>query len=163
MIRTFFHPPRKFFPAVLLALTGCAAWDVHEVRDPQSAHAIIGRATVPDLILCMGNDYAFKQTKPDEGVLSWTRKDTSTTLKASVTLLGSVELGGGGGCTVNFDVLRDGTVADADFSEVFNDGLLAEPYHACKPLVRECLSNPGSSGLPRSYDAFAYLLPEAKR
>ena len=142
--------------ASVLALSGCASWDVHEARTPFGRHSLIGMA-VPDLVQCMGTDYVFRPLKPDEGVLMWTRRDTSTTLKASVTLVGSLELGGGGGCSVAFDVSRRGTVYDVHFPQVFNDGLLAEPYHACKPLIAECEGYHGDTGLPAGYDAFAYL------
>ena len=141
---------------LLAALCGCASWDVHEARDPFGKHSLIG-LSVPDLVQCMGTDYVFRPLKPDEGVLMWTRKDESTALKASVTLVGSLELGGGGGCSVAFDVSRRGTVYDVHFPQVFNDGLLAEPYHACKPLIAECLGYHGDTGLPVGYDAFAYL------
>jgi hypothetical protein len=148
------------FLAVLLS--SCATYDVHEIRDPQSKHSMIGMS-VPDLIDCMGTDFVFKPTKPDEGVMMWTRKDTSTALKATLTLVGSVELGGGGGCSVSADVLRDGTAVDFDFPQSYNDGLLTEPFHACRALVAECLNHPGSTGLPKGYDAWVYLDPAAKK
>ena len=149
-----------------LALSGCAGFDVHEVRDPQSQYSMI-RMTVPDLIHCMGTKFTWQQTKPDEGELMWTRTDTSTAFKASIELVGSIELGGGGGCSVSADILRSGTVADIDFPESYNDGLLAEPYHACRPLIIECIGHQGDTGLPKGYDAFLYLaaakaVPEAK-
>jgi hypothetical protein len=146
-----------------LLLPGCASWDVHQARDPMSAHSLIG-STVADIIQCMGTDYTFKRTKPDEGALMYTRKDTSTSLKASVTLVGSVELGGGGGCSVTYDVLDDGTVADVHFPNVYNDGLFAEPYHACKALIAECVGYKGDTGaLPKGYSAMAILDPAAKK
>ena len=146
----------------LAALSGCATWDVHEVRDPRSPRSMIGM-TWPDLVQCMGTDYAWVPTKPDEAAVTWSRHDSSTSFKGSVTLFGSVEIGGGGGCSVTADVLRDGTVADLHFPQSFNDGLLAEPYHACKPLIDECIGHKGSTGLPRGYDAFPFMQRQAPR
>jgi hypothetical protein len=145
-----------------LALCGCATYDVHQLRDPMAKHTLIGTA-VPDLVNCMGTDYTFKQVKADEGVLQYTRKDTSDGLKASVTLIGSVQIGGGGGCSVAFDVLRDGTVADVHFPNVYNDQLFSEPYAPCRALIKECVSYAGNTGIPKGFDAFVYLDPTAKK
>lgn len=153
---------RLLLSGTLMLLSGCATYDVHRVRNPMDTDTLIGR-TVPDLVDCMGVGYTFKQTKPNEGVLQWDRKDTSTGLKATVTLLGSIEIGGGGGCSVAFDVLRDGTVADVNFPNAYNDQLFAQPYGACRSLILECLNHPGSTGLPAGYDAFQWLNPTDKK
>ncbi len=87
------------------------------------------------------------------GILSTSRR----VLKMSLDLVGSISIGAGGGCTASFDVLRDGTVVDVDFPQSYHDGVLAEPYGSCAPLVQECLSHPGSTGLPPGYDLFDYI------
>ena len=141
-----------------LLVSGCGTLTTHEARDPLGRSTLIAR-TVPDLIDCMGKPDAAMQTGPDTAVLQYTRKDTSTGLKATVTLLGSVEIGGGGGCSVVLTILRDGTVADVAFPGAYTDALFADPLGACRPLVAECLAHPGVTGLPAGYDSFRWVLP----
>ena len=145
----------------MLAVCGCAPWDVHEVRDPLSPRTLIGM-TAPDVVQCMGTEFSWRQTKPDEAVMMYARKDASVAARISAPVFGSLELGGGGGCAVTFDIQRGGQVRDVNFPQSYNDALLAEPYHACKPLIAECQNHPGSTGLPPGYDAFLYLAKTAK-
>ena len=100
---------------------------------------------------------------PDTAILQYNRTDTSAGLKATVTLLGSIEIGGGGGCRMVATILRDGTVADVSFPGSYSDSLFSAPYAACAPLVHELIAHPSSTGLPRNYDAFTWLLPTAKK
>lgn len=144
---------------VFLLLSGCGAYDVREARTPLTS-PIIGM-TFPDLANCMGPWDSVHQTKPDEAILTWKHVANTDAFKASITLVGSVSIGGGGGCIANATILRDGTVADLAFPQSYSNSLFSAPYAACEPLVKECLGHGGSTGLPAGYDAFAYLLPDA--
>lgn len=95
--------------------------------------------------------------KPDEANVVWQFTDKSAGLKVSVSLVGSISIGGGGGCTAVFDVMRYGRVVDVDFPQSYNAGLLAEPYESCGPLIQECLDHPGNTGLPPGYDLFDFI------
>ncbi len=152
---------RTAWAAAALAslLAGCGYYDTQAARDPLGRHGLVG-LSVPDLLNCAGRPDAVAQTGPDTAILQYDHKDESTGLKATLTLLGSIELGGGGGCSAVFTVLRDGTVADVTFPRSYADGLFTTPYSACEPLISECLAHPGRTALPAGYEAFTYILPE---
>ena len=141
-----------------LALPGCGLVATREARDPGGK--LVGMS-VPDLLAGAGKPDAAQQTGPDTAILQYNRTDASTGLKATVTLLGSIELGGGGGCKMVVTILRDGTVADVAFPGAYEDSLFAPPYAACAPLLHELLTHPSSTSLPRGYDAFRYVLGPA--
>jgi hypothetical protein len=151
---------RLLLAGTLMALSGCGYYDAREARDPLGAHSLIGM-TAPDLVDCMGKPDLVQQTGPDTAIFEYVHTDNSAGLKATLSLVGSISIGGGGGCKAVFTVLRDGTVADDTFPGSYNNGLLSTPYESCTPLVSECLAHPGSTDLPKSYDAFTYFLPGA--
>ncbi len=150
------------FGVAALALSACGALDTYQARDPLGRSRIIGMA-LPDLLASLGKPDGVMQTGPDTAVVQYTHVDTSAALKATVLLLGSVELGGGGGCTVVFSVLRDGTVADVAFPRSYSEQLFSPPYSACAPLVSEVLVHPNGAGKPAAYDAWVWLFPEGRR
>jgi hypothetical protein len=129
---------RLLLAGTLMALTGCGYYDARQARDPLGAHSLIGM-TVPDLIDCMGKPDLVQQTGPDTAILEYVHTDSSAGLKATLSLVGSVSIGGGGGCRAVFTVLREGMAADVAFPGSYNDGLLSTPYESCSPLVSECL------------------------
>jgi hypothetical protein len=149
-------------PAVLLllALSGCGFMDARTARDPLKSK-VIGMM-FPDLADCMGPWDSAHQTKPDEAIVTWKHVDSSAGLKATITLIGSLAIGGGGGCMANFDVNRDGTVLDVTFPGSYSNGVFSTPYSACESLIHECNAYPGNTGVPKGYDAWTYLLPDAK-
>ena len=140
-------------------LTGCGAYDVRQARDPLGRSRIIGMA-LPDLLGSLGKPDAIMRTVPDTALIEYVRLDPSTGLKATVSLLGSIEIGGGGGCKVVLTILRSGTVADVAFPASYSDQLFSPPYSACAPLVQEAIAHPNGAGAPAGYDAFAVLFPE---
>ncbi len=144
----------------LLALTSCGYYDAREARDPRGV--LIGQS-LPDILSAMGKPDSVMQTSPDTAIIEYVHKDTSTGLKASVSLLGSIQLGGGGGCNVVFTVLRDGTVADATFPQAYSNSLFSTPDESCSPLVSEALHHPSSTSLTPGYSAFDYILPTEKK
>ncbi len=151
---------RWLAPIALTALlAGCGALDTHEARKPWGV--LIGMA-LPDVLSCMGKPDDVQQTGPDTAIIEYRRQDTVDALDLTLALLGSVRLGGGGGCRAVFTVLRTGTVADVAFAQSFGVGLISAPYEACRPLVSECLRHPSGAGLSPGYDAWKWLLPGAK-
>ncbi len=147
---------RALLAGTLLALSGCGLLETRETRDPQSRSEIIGMA-LPDLLSSLGKPDSVMATGPDTAVIQYSHVDTSAGLEASFLLLGSIKLGGGGGCRVVFTVLRSGTVADVAFPFSYSDNLFSAPYSACAPIISEPLLYPNSAGLPKGYDAFQVL------
>jgi hypothetical protein len=145
--------------ALLLALVGCGWQDAREARNGMTS-PIIGM-TVPDLISCMGKPTSVQQTGPETAILQYDHKDASAALKATVALIGSISIGGGGGCSAVFTIIDGGrTVADVTFPGAYDNGLLSVPYESCRPLVSECLAHPGDTGpLPKGDNPLEYFLP----
>lgn len=148
--------------SAILLLSGCGYYDAREARDPLGRSSLIGQ-TLPDILSAMGKPDSVLQTGPDTAIMQYTRKDTSTGVKASLSLLGSIQIGGGGGCDAVLTILREGIVADAKFTKAFSNSLFSPLDESCGPLVAEALRHPNSTGLPRGYDAFVYLLPELRK
>lgn len=144
-------------PLALLAaltLSACGAVDVARVRDPFGP--VIGMSDA-DLFSTLGKPSDVQRSGPDTAALTWRRNDTTTALRVTVPLLGSVEAGGGGGCelVVTIDRRKVLTVA---FPGAYQDSLFAVPYAACGPLIHELIAHPNDTGeRPRDYDAFRYL------
>ncbi len=141
---------------LVVALSGCGLLETRQTRDPQSRSEIIGMA-LPDLLSSLGKPDSVMATGPDTAVIQYSHVDTSPGLEASFLLLGSIKLGGGGGCRVVFTVLRSGTVADVAFPFSYSDNLFSAPYSACAPIISEPLRYPNKAGAPKGYDAFQVL------
>ena len=144
-----------------ICTTACGTLDTRRARDPLGAHTLVGMNLV-DLVDVLGKPDATLQTGPDTAIAEWTHVDTAAGLELTVALLGSLKLGGAGGCTAVFTVLRDGTIADVAFPRAYSEGLFAPPYSACEPLIGEALRHPGSTQLPARYDAFKWLFNTPK-
>ncbi len=153
---------RALLAGTLLALSGCGYYDTRQARDPLGRSAIIG-SSLPDVLSALGKPDSVMQTGPDTAIIEYTHRDTSTGLKATVTLLGSIEVGGSGGCSMVLTVLRDGTVADVAFPQAYEDGLFTPPYSACVPLIAEVLRHPNGAGVPAGYDAWDWLFGMGKK
>jgi hypothetical protein len=148
---------RLLLAGTLMALAGCGWQDARRARDSMSS-PIIGMSVI-DLVDTLGKPDIVQQTGPDTAILEYQHKDTSSGFKLTVSLLGAIQAGGGGGCNLVLTFLRDGTVADVSFPGAYSNGLLSAPYEDCAPLVSEVLAHPSSTGVPRAYDAFVYFLP----
>jgi hypothetical protein len=147
---------------ILLAVAGCGAMDARLARDPLGRASAIGM-TVPDLLDVMGKPDAVLQTGPDTAILQYERKDSAAGLLLTVSMLGTIAIGAGGGCKAVFTILRAGTVADVTFPGSYSDGLIALPYSACSPLVSEMISHRENNAIPLGYDAFRYLFTDKPR
>ncbi len=148
--------------ALLLALglAGCGAYDAHRARDPYGP--VIGMSVL-DLRASLGTPSAPpERLSDDQAMIQYEFKDVSTAFKASVTLLGSIELGGGGQCRVVFRIARRGYVMDVALPLRSQDSLFSAPYDACDPLLAELIRHRSDSGVPAGYDAFEYLFPKDK-
>jgi hypothetical protein len=140
----------------LLALAGCGTVDVHHARNPFGSFSGM---SVPDLLSCMGKPTSVQQTAPDIAILQYDRKDTSAGFKASLAVLGSIQVGGGGGCSAVATISRT-AVYEMTFPGSYEDSLFSVPYSACASLIHECLAHFDNTQLPPGYDGFAYLLPK---
>ncbi len=146
-------------PALLaiLLLAGCGYYDARAARDPLTS-PLIGMG-FPDLVHCMGPWDSWHQIDRDVFDVTWGHTDSSAALKMSIAVLGSISVGGSGGCKANVTVLRDGTVAGVNFPQSYANGLLTAPYGACAPLVSERLQHHDETGRSAGYDIGVYLAP----
>lgn len=144
------------FLAILL-MSGCSTYVASVAPDKMRG------MSVPDLIACAGIPDQKMKTKPDVMVLEWTPKTTTSSgtktsgfsvtlpLGTSLTLQPPVDT-----CHMQATVLRDGTVADVDMSS--SSGIKGD-NGACGQIVKQCVYDQSSTGLPANYDAFEYFFP----
>ncbi len=152
---------RLLLAVTLVTLAGCSYYDTRHARDPLTG-PMIGMG-FPDLYHCMGPYDAWSRLDKDVFDMTWTHVDNSAGLKATLALVGSISLGGGGGCKANATVLRDGTVVGLNFPQSYSNGLLSTPYASCAALVSECLGHPDSTGRSPGYDVSVYLDPAKQK
>lgn len=134
-------------------LMGCSEYATRQARDPYGT--LIGMS-MPDLISCAGVPDHIQQLDENQAVLQWDYKSEQPAFKATITILGSIEVGNAESCKLVARVLRDGTTADVAFPGS-NTTLTGGPHAGCSNIISECLSHPSTTQTSKNYDAFQYL------